>query len=82
MRSPGRGEYTIPGVTYLSPEDQEALPYRIKNLLSWDHFGRKNIGYLYAIHHGAKVMAEENQRPRAVDIVVMGRSFQLATDCH
>ena len=43
------------GVTYLTPADQEALPYRIVSLLPWNHFGRKNVGYLYAVHHGAKV---------------------------
>jgi len=52
---PGPAEYDAPGVTYLTPEDQEALPYRITNILPWNHFGRKNVGYLYAVHHGAKV---------------------------
>jgi len=48
-------EYDVDGVTFLSPEDQEKLPYRIAAQLPWNHFGRKNIGYLYAIDHGAKV---------------------------
>ena len=52
---PGPAEYDAPGVTYLTPEDQEALPYWITNILPWNHFGRKNVGYLYAVHHGAKV---------------------------
>ncbi|CAN0404592.1 unnamed protein product, partial [Hapterophycus canaliculatus] len=51
----GPAEYDVSGVIYLTPEDQEELPYRIVPLLPWDHFGRKNIGYLYAVHHGAKV---------------------------
>jgi hypothetical protein len=39
---------------YLSSEDQEAkLPYAIVNNLPWSHFGRKIIGYMFAIHHGA-----------------------------
>ena len=52
---PGPAEYDVEGVTYLTPADQEALPYRIIKLLPWKHFGRKNVGYLYAVHHGAKV---------------------------
>lgn len=51
----GPTEYNVAGVVYLTPSDQEALPYRITDLIPWNHAGRKNIGYLYAIHHGAKV---------------------------
>lgn len=39
---------------FLSVSDQEALGYKILQHLKWDHFGRKNVGYLYAIEHGAK----------------------------
>eukprot|EP01089_Gocevia_fonbrunei_P000940 TRINITY_DN1090_c0_g1_i1.p1 TRINITY_DN1090_c0_g1~~TRINITY_DN1090_c0_g1_i1.p1 ORF type:complete len:440 (+),score=70.69 TRINITY_DN1090_c0_g1_i1:123-1442(+) len=41
---------------YLTPAQQDALPYAIGKLLPWNHYGRKNIAYLYAIHHGAKVI--------------------------
>jgi hypothetical protein len=34
----------------------EALPYNIIPLLRWNHFGRKNIGFLYAMHHGAEMI--------------------------
>lgn len=51
----GPAAYEVAGVTYLTPDDQEALPYRIAGLLPWDHIARKNIGYMYAIHHGAEV---------------------------
>ena len=51
----GPAEYDATGVKYLTPDDQDALPYRIAKLLPWNHFGRKNIGYMYAIQHGAKV---------------------------
>ena len=40
---------------YLSPDDQEKLGYDILRFIPWKHFGRKNIGYLFAIEHGAKV---------------------------
>ncbi|CAN0509198.1 unnamed protein product, partial [Ectocarpus sp. 8 AP-2014] len=52
----GPAEYNVEGVIYLTPQDQEQLPYRIVSLLPWNHFGRKNIGYLYAVHHGATVI--------------------------
>lgn len=41
---------------FLDVSDQEALPYATAPLLAWNHFGRKNLGFLYAIHHGAKVI--------------------------
>lgn len=43
---------------YLSAEDQETLPYALCTLLPWNHYARKNIGYLYAIEHGAKIIYE------------------------
>ncbi|EWM25625.1 hypothetical protein Naga_101587g1 [Nannochloropsis gaditana] len=50
--------YDIPSdnLVFLSPEEQEALPYHIIPLLRWNHFGRKNIGFLYAMHHGAEMI--------------------------
>lgn len=41
---------------YLSQHDQEKLPYDLTKYVPWNHFGRKNIGYLYAIHHGAELI--------------------------
>ena len=52
----GPTEYDVEGVIYLTPEDQMNLPYNILDLLPWNHFGRKNVGYLYAVHHGASVI--------------------------
>lgn len=45
-------------VIYLSPEDQEKLNYPIVSELPWNSYGRKMIGYLYAINHGADVIAD------------------------
>ena len=45
-------------VVYLRPDDQTKMEH-IKPFvdgLPWNHFGRKNIGYLYAIMHGAKII--------------------------
>jgi hypothetical protein len=43
-------------VTFLNAETQVSLPYQILKHLKWSHFSRKNIGYLYAIHHGASII--------------------------
>ncbi|KAH8058910.1 hypothetical protein JL720_13926 [Aureococcus anophagefferens] len=40
-------------VAYLSAAAQETLPYGLASATPWDHFARKNLGYLYAIHAGA-----------------------------
>ncbi len=45
-------------VTYLEPAAQEKF-LKLKNLtmllrLPWNHFARKNVGYLFAMSHGAK----------------------------
>ena len=41
---------------YLSPEDQRQMQqqFRVISLLPWNHFGRKNIGFLYALSNGAQ----------------------------
>jgi hypothetical protein len=38
----------------LGVEDQKKLGYRILDLIPYKSYARKNIGYLYAIQHGAK----------------------------
>jgi hypothetical protein len=43
-------------VVYLRPDDQLAMHNSFIRALPWNHFGRKNIGYLYAIMHGAEVI--------------------------
>jgi len=45
-----------PSVVYLSPARQKVLPYKIVQYIPWNHFGRKSIGMMYAIHHGAKLI--------------------------
>ena len=43
-----------PKLVLLTAKDQETLPYTIS--VPWNHFARKNLGYLYAIHHGAEII--------------------------
>eukprot|EP01012_Entosiphon_sulcatum_P055874 TRINITY_DN7849_c0_g1_i1.p1 TRINITY_DN7849_c0_g1~~TRINITY_DN7849_c0_g1_i1.p1 ORF type:complete len:420 (-),score=45.55 TRINITY_DN7849_c0_g1_i1:26-1285(-) len=49
-------KYDVPGAVVLTVDWQRKLPYRIVRRTPWNHFGRKNIGFLYAIAHGAKVI--------------------------
>ena len=51
----------IPGignkaVVFLSEKEQKKMNSRFVEAIPWNHFGRKNIGYLYAITHGAEVI--------------------------
>ena len=45
-----RAAYKVPkgagNIVYLDPVVQQALPYRLLRLLPWNHFGRKNLGYV------------------------------------
>ena len=50
---PGEGNNAV---VYLSPKGQEALNNTFVKIVPWDTFGRKNVGYLYAIMHGASVI--------------------------
>ena len=43
-------------IYYLSKEEQKNIVLPFAQELPWNSFGRKNLGYLYAIAHGAKVI--------------------------
>lgn len=43
-------------IHYLSVEEQQQILIPFAAHLPWNSFGRKNLGYLYAIAHGAEVM--------------------------
>lgn len=51
-------DWNFPGVTVLTVEDQLRLNYNILQHIPWNHYGRKNIGYIYAISCGAKIIYE------------------------
>ena len=40
-------------IFYVGPLEQQALCFKILEHVPWNHFGRKNIGYMYAIAAGA-----------------------------
>lgn len=51
-------DWYLENCDYLSPERQLELGYELTNLLPWNHYSRKNIGYLFAIENGAKIIYE------------------------
>lgn len=50
--------FSHPNCVFLSVEKQKTLGYRIHDLLPYKSYSRKNMGYLYAIQHGAKMIYE------------------------
>jgi len=63
-------DWSLDGAIYLSPAEQEKLPYELAHLLPWNHYGRKMVGYLYAIDHGAKIIYEtddDNERTQPLE---------------
>jgi STELLO glycosyltransferases len=45
-------------VTILTVEKQLSLPFETAKKLPWNHYARKNLGYLYAIMQGAEILYE------------------------
>ena len=43
-------------LTFLSVEDQNDLGYKMVEACPFDHYARKNIGYIYAIKNGAEII--------------------------
>lgn len=73
----GPSEYDdVEGVIYLTVEKQKALHFQIIDHVPWRHFGRKNIGFLYAIAHGAKVIydTDDDNRLKEERIPMLGVS--------
>jgi hypothetical protein len=53
-------DWNFPDVTYLSPEGQQKVSSEFSELLPWNSYTRKNIGYLHAISQGARVIYESD----------------------
>jgi len=49
--------YVLPGATYLSPDDQEAIDPELSRLIGWNCLQRRNFGFIWAARHGARVIA-------------------------
>lgn len=52
--------WNLSGVEYLSPGDQLKLGFKISKYLPWNNYARKMVGYLYAVRHGADLIAESD----------------------
>lgn len=59
---------TNKNLIYLSIQDQINLGYQITKFLKYNSYSRKNIGYLYAIQHGAKEIYEIDEDILIYDI--------------
>jgi hypothetical protein len=71
----GPPEYDdVEGVVYLTVERQRALHFQIVDKVPWRHFGRKNVGFLYAIAHGARVIydTDDDNRLKLLEIPIAG----------
>lgn len=68
-------------VIFLSLEKQQRLGYKILDFLPTDSYARKNIGYLYAIQHGAKIIYElDNENsPNSNEVFVLPEKSKTLT---
>lgn len=65
-------DWHLDNCEFLSLEMQQLLDYEIIKLLPENHYCRKNIGYLYAIAHGAKVIYETDDDNELIgDIITL-----------
>ena len=81
-------EYPNPGVLFLSLAEQEQKPYRLTRVLPFNHYSRKNIGYLDAIESGTPLIYETDDdnapnsewapRDRTIDEVLSVRAKESA----
>ena len=69
-------------VLYLSPDAQNGLPFRTLRHVPWNHFGRKSIGFLYAIAGGCERIYDFDddnhlKKPEGFDGVSSWEVFEL-----
>jgi hypothetical protein len=50
--------WSAPGISFLSMDDQKELFGKLAELIPSRHYCRKNLGYAYAMSHGASVILE------------------------
>jgi STELLO glycosyltransferases len=51
-------DWNLENVKLLTVDEQSALPFETAKLLPWNHYARKNLGYLYAMSQGANLIYE------------------------
>ncbi len=57
-KTPSLDRHPHPNVTFLSVEDQAGLGFASYASCPFNHYSRKNLGYLYAISQGAEIIAD------------------------
>lgn len=60
-------DWQLENCEFLSIEKQQMLDYEIIKFLPENHYSRKNIGYLYAISRGAKIIYETDDDNELMD---------------
>ncbi|OIW06401.1 hypothetical protein TanjilG_16813 [Lupinus angustifolius] len=60
-------DWELKGAIYLSLEQQSNLGFRVVDYLPYDSYVRKNVGYLFAIQHGAKKFFDFDDRGDVID---------------
>jgi Protein of unknown function, DUF288. len=64
-------DWQLENCEFLSIETQQTLDYEIIKFLPENHYCRKNIGYLYAISRGAKVIYETDDDNELIDGILI-----------
>ena len=59
-KTPPLDTHPFPNVTFLSIADQATLPFSFHDHCPFNHYVRKNLGYLYAIQQGATQIADSD----------------------
>lgn len=70
-------DWRYSGVTYLSPEGQQEVANKFAGLLPWNSYTRKNIGYLYAMSQGARIIYESDDDNIPLDNWVNEPEFSM-----
>ncbi|KAG2433955.1 hypothetical protein HYH02_012500 [Chlamydomonas schloesseri] len=56
-----------PGLVVLTVAEQERLGWAVASRVPWNHIGRKNLGYLYAVLHGAELIYDTDDDNYVLD---------------
>lgn len=59
-KTPDASAFELEDVEFLSISEQEKLPYSLVERVPYNHYCRKNLGYLTAIASGAETIAESD----------------------
>ncbi|KAF5179676.1 putative transmembrane protein [Thalictrum thalictroides] len=69
-------DWNLKGAIFLSLDQQANLGFRVVDHLPYDSYIRKNVGYLFAIQHGAQKIFDADDRGDVID-GDLGKHFDL-----